>query len=117
MPPHTPTDGATVAATPSLDGTAYRLQELAGLLQEGWPDPNLIGRLAHALAPTGLATVAEVGVRLATWAGRAEDDYRDAVALFGALSVKVRESSTAYAGTVAAARDQIDRFLIDPDRA
>ncbi|WP_338697308.1 hypothetical protein V2W30_16370 [Streptomyces sp. Q6] len=97
-----PAAGTLIAKAESINGNANLLIEIAGLLQEGRPDAELT---TLARDPRAHEDVAAAVTRFATFAG---DQYLDAVALFAALSTKLR---TAGGDFVKIEDDTAQRFL------
>ena len=89
----------------SLDGSANILLELAGLLQAGRPEPHFASWVA---AP---AAHEEVANRTKDFAGFAQDQYQDVVALLTALSTKLKVASDQYVRVDAAAQQKMNSFL------
>ncbi|ROT32399.1 type VII secretion target [Micromonospora sp. HM5-17] len=89
----------------SLDGSANTLLELAGLLQAGRPEPSLASRVA---AP---AAHEEVASKTKAFAGFAQDQYQDVVALLTALSTKLKVAADRYVRVDTAAQQKLDSFL------
>jgi hypothetical protein len=79
-----PDAGSLIAKTDSINGNANLLIEIAGLLQEGRPDAELT---TMARDPRAHEDVAAQVLRFATFA---DDQYLDAVALFTALSTRLK---------------------------
>ncbi|MEV1020150.1 hypothetical protein [Streptomyces sp. NPDC050264] len=107
LPPEAGADGAPAAGTliakaTSINGNANLLIEIAGLLHEGRPDAELT---TLARDPRAHEDVAAQVTRFAAFAG---DQYLDAVALFAALSTKLR---TAGGDFVKIEDDTAQRFL------
>ncbi|MFE5208972.1 hypothetical protein [Streptomyces sp. NPDC056600] len=73
-----------VARTDSINGNANLLVEIAGLLYEGRPDAELT---TLARAPR---THEDVAHRLETFAWFADGEFLDTMALFAALSTRLR---------------------------
>ncbi|KOG43100.1 hypothetical protein AQJ84_02385 [Streptomyces resistomycificus] len=78
------------ASTESINGNANLLIEIAGFLQEGRPDAELT---TMAREPRAHGDVAE---QVARFAGFAGDQYLDAVALFAALSTRLRTTGSDF---------------------
>jgi len=89
----------------SLDGSANILLELAGLLQAGRPEPLFASWVA---AP---AAHEEVASKTKDFAGFAQDQYQDVVALLTALSTKLKVASDQYVRVDAAAQQKMNSFL------
>ncbi|MEV5613485.1 hypothetical protein [Streptomyces sp. NPDC052225] len=97
-----PAAGTLIAKAESINGSSNLLIEIAGLLQEGRPDAELT---TLARDPRAHEDVAAAVTRFATFAG---DQYLDAVALYTALSTKLR---TAGGDFVKIEDDTAQRFL------
>ncbi|MET9349675.1 hypothetical protein [Streptomyces termitum] len=97
-----PVAGSLVAATDSINGNANLLIEIAGLLHEGRPDAELT---TLAREPRAHGDVAAEVARFASFAG---DQYLDAVALFTALSTRLRAAGGTF---VEVDGDTARRFL------
>jgi hypothetical protein len=93
------------AQPPSLDGSANRLLELAGLLQAGRPEKTLTERLRPPRSPQPVAAA------LKDFTGFAYDQYEDAVALLAALSTKLSEASAGYVQADEATARAMDELL------
>lgn len=85
-----PAGGSLVAKAESINGNANLLIEIAGLLHEGRPDAELT---TTAREPR---TSEDVAKQVARFAGFADDQYRDAVALFAALSTRLRTTGSEF---------------------
>ncbi|MGW4194528.1 hypothetical protein [Streptomyces sp. NPDC005004] len=85
-----PTPGSLVAKTDSINGNANLLIEIAGFLQEGRPDAELTTMAREPRAPE------EVAKQVARFAQFADDQYLDAVALFAALSTRLRATGSNF---------------------
>lgn len=79
-----PATGSLVAKAQSINGNANLLIEIAGFLHEGRPDDELTTMARAPRAP------ADVCKQVARFAGFADDQYLDVVALFAALSTRLR---------------------------
>ncbi|WP_371642580.1 hypothetical protein [Streptomyces mirabilis] len=99
-----PVAGSLVAKTDSINGNANLLIEIAGFLQEGRPDAELT---TTAREPR---THEDVAKQVARFAGFADDQYLDAVALFAALSTRLRTVGSDF---VKIDDDTAQRFLDD----
>ncbi|GHA73321.1 hypothetical protein ACIQRS_02125 [Streptomyces termitum] len=97
-----PVAGSLVAATDSINGNANLLIEIAGLLHEGRPDAELT---TLAREPRAHGDAAAEVARFASFAG---DQYLDAVALFTALSTRLRAAGGTF---VEVDGDTARRFL------
>ncbi|NYI05768.1 hypothetical protein [Allostreptomyces psammosilenae] len=100
----------------SLNGNASVLLELAGLLQAGRPEPDLI---TMAATP---ASHADVGDKVRRFSDFACDQYQDAVALLLSLSTKLRATAAGHVQVdegVAGSMDALLRGRLVPpgDRA
>ncbi|MBQ0825576.1 hypothetical protein J5Y05_03490 [Streptomyces sp. RG38] len=91
-----------MANATSINGNANLLIEIAGFLHEGRPDAELT---TMARLPRAHEEVARQVARFATFA---DDQYLDAVALFAALSTRLR---TAGGGFVEVDGDTARHFL------
>ncbi|NEB81102.1 hypothetical protein G3I40_38730 [Streptomyces sp. SID14478] len=91
-----------MAKAESINGSSNLLIEIAGLLQEGRPDAELT---TLARDPRAHEDVAAQVTRFATFAG---DQYLDAVALYAALSTKLRTTGGDF---VKIEDDTAQRFL------
>ncbi|MFJ8821657.1 hypothetical protein ACIREE_07725 [Streptomyces sp. NPDC102467] len=100
--PGAPAAGTLIAETESINGNANLLIEIAGLLQEGRPDAELT---TLARDPRAHEDVAAQVIRFASFAG---DQYLDGVALFAALSTKLRTVGSDF---VKIEDDTAQRFL------
>ncbi|MBZ9645802.1 hypothetical protein [Streptomyces sp. PSKA30] len=96
--------GSLVAKAESINGNANMLIEIAGFLHEGRPDAELTTMAREPRTPE------EVAKEVARFAGFADDQYLDAVALFAALSTRLR---TAGSDFVKIDGDTAQRFLDD----
>ncbi|WP_416957482.1 hypothetical protein [Streptomyces sp. Agncl-13] len=85
-----PAAGSLVAKTDSINGNANLLIEIAGFLQEGRPDAELTTMAREPRAHQDVAT------QVARFAGFADDQYLDAVALFAALSTRLRTAGSDF---------------------
>ncbi|GEB52587.1 MULTISPECIES: hypothetical protein [Streptomyces] len=83
-------DGFSVKGT-SINGSSNLLIEIAGLLYEGRPDIDLC---TATRVPRTPASVADAVARFVSFA---KNQYEDTVALYAALSTKLRTAGTAYA--------------------
>jgi hypothetical protein len=99
-----PATASLVAKTDSINGNANLLIEIAGFLQEGRPDAELTTMAREPRAHE------DVAVQVARFAGFADDQYLDAVALFAALSTSLR---TAGSNFVNIDDDTAQHFLDD----
>jgi hypothetical protein len=99
-----PAAGSLVARTDSINGNANLLIEIAGFLHEGRPDAELT---TMARDPRAHEDVAKQVARFAQFA---DDQYLDAVALFAALSTRLRTSGSDF---VKVDDDTAQRFLDD----
>ncbi|WP_409473968.1 hypothetical protein [Streptomyces sp. HC307] len=97
-----PATGRLVAKTDSVNGNSNLLIEIAGFLHEGRPDAELS---TMARDPRAHEDVAKQVTRFARFA---DDQYVDAVALFAALSTRLR---TAGSDFVKVDGDTAQRFL------
>ncbi|MEU2296289.1 hypothetical protein ACWD4Z_25785 [Streptomyces antibioticus] len=79
-----PAGGSLVAKAESINGNANLLIEIAGFLHEGRPDAELTTMARSPRTPEDVAGL------VARFAGFADDQYLDAVALFAALSTRLR---------------------------
>ncbi|MFI1468894.1 hypothetical protein [Streptomyces wuyuanensis] len=79
-----PATGSLVAKAESINGNANLLIEIAGFLHEGRPDAELTTMAREPRTPE------DVAKQVARFAGFADDQYQDAVALFAALSTRLR---------------------------
>jgi hypothetical protein len=95
------------ALPPSLNEGANRLLELAGLLQAGRPEKSMTERLR---APR---STQEVDAAVRDFAGFANDQYEDAVALLAALSTKLSEASAGYVKADGEAARAMDDLLTE----
>jgi hypothetical protein len=96
--------GSLAAKADSINGNANLLIEIAGFLQEGRPDAELTTMAREPRAPEDVAKHVE------RFAHFADDQYLDTVALFAALSTRLR---TAGNGFVQVDGDTARRFLDD----
>ncbi|MEU6662249.1 hypothetical protein [Streptomyces sp. NPDC046821] len=101
--PTGPAPGKLIAKTESINGNSNLLIEIAGFLQEGRPDAELT---TMARDPRSHEDVASKVIRFASFAG---DQYLDAVALFAALSTKLR----AAGGTFTKIEDDTARHFLE----
>ncbi|WP_254402113.1 hypothetical protein [Streptomyces sp. AC555_RSS877] len=85
-----PATGSLVAKAESINGNANLLIEIAGFLHEGRPDAELT---TMAREPRASADVAK---QVARFAGFAGDQYLDVVALFAALSTRLRTTGSDF---------------------
>lgn len=88
--PGAPVSETLVAKADSINGNANLLIEIAGFLYEGRPDAELT---TMARAPRAHQDVAKQVDRFAKFA---DDQYLDAVALFAALSTRLRTAGTDF---------------------
>lgn len=79
-----PATGSLVAKAESINGNANLLIEIAGFLHKGRPDAELTTMAREPRTPE------DVAKQVAQFAGFADDQYQDAVALFAALSTRLR---------------------------
>lgn len=96
--------GSLVAKADSINGNANLLIEIAGFLQEGRPDAELTTNAREPRVPE------DVAKQVARFAQFADDQYLDAVALFAALSTRLR---TAGSDFVKVDGDTAQHFLDD----
>ncbi|MFF0852625.1 hypothetical protein ACFYVM_16440 [Streptomyces sp. NPDC003280] len=99
-----PASGSLMAKAESINGNANLLIEIAGFLHEGRPDAELT---SMARAPR---TPEDVAKQVARFAGFADDQYLDAVALFAPLSTRLRTTGSDF---VKIDDDTAQRFLDD----
>ncbi|MGW3309135.1 hypothetical protein ACWDG9_21415 [Streptomyces sp. NPDC001073] len=99
-----PAAASLVAKTGSINGNANLLIEIAGLLQEGRPDAELTTMAREPRAHE------DVAGQVARFAGFADDQYLDAVALFAALSTRLRTAGSTF---VKVDDDTAQHFLDD----
>ncbi|MER6558197.1 hypothetical protein ABT300_10630 [Streptomyces sp. NPDC001027] len=85
-----PTAGSLVAKAESINGNANLLIEIAGFLHEGRPDAELTTMARRPRTPE------DVAAQVARFAGFADDQYLDAVALFAALSTRLRTTGSGF---------------------
>ncbi|MFF5536353.1 hypothetical protein ACFY71_28375 [Streptomyces cinerochromogenes] len=85
-----PSAGSLVAKADSINGNANLLIEIAGFLHEGRPDAELT---TMAREPRAHEDVAKQVARFARFA---DDQYLDAVALFAALSTRLRTAGSDF---------------------
>ncbi|MEU1570913.1 hypothetical protein ABZ519_07040 [Streptomyces collinus] len=85
-----PVAGSLVAKAQSINGNANLLIEIAGFLQEGRPDAELTTMAREPRVP------ADVAKQVARFAGFADDQYLDSVALFAALSTRLRTAGSDF---------------------
>ncbi|MEU0894861.1 hypothetical protein [Streptomyces massasporeus] len=85
-----PATGSLVAKAQSINGNANLLIEIAGFLHEGRPDDELTTMAREPRAP------ADVAKQVARFAGFADDQYLDVVALFAALSTRLRTTGSGF---------------------
>ena len=95
--------GSLVAKADSINGNSNLLIEIAGFLQEGRPDAELT---TMARDPRAHEDVAAQVTRFATFA---DDQYLDAVALFAALSTRLK----AAGGTFVKIEDATAQHFLD----
>ncbi|HEY8984270.1 MAG TPA: hypothetical protein VIU15_32425 [Streptomyces sp.] len=98
-----PAAGSLVAKAESINGNSNLLIEIAGFLHEGRPDAELTTMARHPRTPE------EVATQVARFAGFADDQYQDAVALFAALSTRLR----AAGGDFVKVDDDTARHFLD----
>ncbi|WP_326773035.1 hypothetical protein [Streptomyces sp. NBC_01445] len=79
-----PDTGSLVAKTESINGNSNLLIEIAGFLQESRPDAELTTMARDPRAHE------DVAAQVARFSAFADDQYLDAVALFAALSTRLR---------------------------
>ncbi|MGQ5638277.1 hypothetical protein [Streptomyces sp. EWL5.16] len=96
--------GSLVAKADSINGNANLLIEMAGFLQEGRPDAELTTMAREPRAPEDVAKQVE------RFAHFADDQYLDTVALFAALSTRLRTAGDDF---VQVDGDTAQRFLDD----
>lgn len=89
----------------SINGNANILVELAGALGAGRPDEDLSRKGCQEALPD------DVPAEIRRFADFATDQYIDVVALFSALSTKLRNAGTDYQKADQSAVDRIARFL------
>ncbi|MET7285419.1 hypothetical protein [Streptomyces sp. NPDC005573] len=82
--------GSLVAKAESINGNANLLIEIAGFLHEGRPDAELTTLAREPRSPE------DVAKQVARFAGFADDQYLDAVALFAALSTRLRTTGSDF---------------------
>ncbi|MEV6615059.1 GTPase [Streptomyces sp. NPDC051051] len=85
-----PAAGSLVAKAESINGNANLLIEIAGFLHEGRPDAELTTMAREPRTPE------DVAKQVARFAGFADDQYLDAVALFAALSTRLRTTGSGF---------------------
>jgi hypothetical protein len=85
-----PDRGSLVADTSSINGNAHVLIEIAGLLHQGRPDGDLC---TLSRSPRAHPDVAR---RVDRFARFADDQYRDACALFTALSTRLKKAGSDF---------------------
>lgn len=85
-----PAARSLVAKADSINGNANLLIEIAGFLQEGRPDAELTTMAREPRAPE------DVAKQVARFAHFADDQYLDAVALFAALSTRLRTTGSDF---------------------
>ncbi|MFE6911861.1 hypothetical protein [Streptomyces erythrochromogenes] len=83
--------GTLVATASSINGNANLLIEIAALLHEGRPDGDAS---TMARAPRAHADVAAQTLR---FAGFADDQFKDTVALFAGLATRLKTAGTGFA--------------------
>lgn len=89
----------------SINGNSHLLAKLAGLLQEGRPDGDLA---TMARAPRAHP---EIGKEVTKFSTFANDQYRDLVALLGALAMRLKAVGEKYVAFDSGIRESLDRFL------
>ncbi|WP_329381006.1 hypothetical protein OG625_16355 [Streptomyces sp. NBC_01351] len=98
--------GSLLAGVSSINGNANLLIEIAALLHEGRPDGDAS---TMARAPRAHADVSAETLRFARFA---DDQFKDTIALFAALSTRLKTTGTSFAqvddGT---ARSFLDNLL------
>jgi hypothetical protein len=92
-------------APASLNGSASKLLELAGLLQAGHPELEMTARVKDPAAP------GELGAATRNFAEFAHDQYQDLVALLAALSTRLSAVEQHYTRAEGAAAQLMDDFL------
>lgn len=97
--------GMATIDPPSVNRSANILLELAGVFQAGRPEPALTGRAGRPHVHQ------DVEAKLREFTGFANDQYRDAVAMLAALSMRLRSTAAAYAATDQAERQTFDGFV------
>lgn len=97
-----PASESLVAKAQSINGNANLLIEIAGFLHEGRPDAELTTMAREPRTPE------EVAKQVARFAGFADDQYLDAIALFAALSTRLRTTGSNF---VKIDDDTAQRFL------
>ncbi|MFF3892854.1 hypothetical protein ACFYY3_06615 [Streptomyces sp. NPDC001812] len=85
-----PSSESLVAKAQSINGNANLLIEIAGFLHEGRPDAELTTMAREPRAPE------EVAKQVARFAGFADDQYLDAIALFAALSTRLKTTGSNF---------------------
>jgi hypothetical protein len=78
-------DGVLSAHPTSINNSSHQLIEIAGFLYEGRPDNDLCTMARQPRSP------AEVADRVGVFARFADNQYRDAISLFAALSTKLKK--------------------------
>ena len=92
---------------PSLDGTADTLTELAGALPAGRPEPEISGKVVVPVAHEDVARLTK------DFAGFAQDQFEDVVALLAALSSQTKSVAARYAATDEAIKRTFTSFIND----
>jgi hypothetical protein len=95
------------AETPSIDGSAHLLLEVASLLHAGRLDADA-GTMARSPR-----SHPEVGRKVEEFARFADDQYQDLVTLLTALSTRLRATGSAYVQVNGTVQADLDRILAD----
>ncbi|MFJ3226727.1 hypothetical protein ACIPJS_25770 [Streptomyces sp. NPDC086783] len=85
-----PAAGSLIAKAESINGNSNLLIEIAGFLHEGRPDAELTTMAREPRAPEDVAN------QVRRFAEFADDHYLDAVALFAALSTRLRTTGSDF---------------------
>ncbi len=91
----------------SIDGSSHILAELAGLLHEGRLDGDLA---TMARVPRSHPDVAREVLKFSAFA---DDQWRDLVALLGALAVKLKATGEEVVHIDNQIRDELEKFLAE----
>ncbi|MFE7413485.1 hypothetical protein [Streptomyces laurentii] len=103
-----PAAGSVLAGVESINGSANLLIEIAGFLQEGRPDAELTTLAREPRAHS------DVSAQVARFAGFAGDQYVHAIALFAALSTRLRAAGGTFVKVdTDTARSFLDTVLSD----
>ncbi len=100
--------GSLLAGAGSINGNANLLIEIAALLHEGRPDGDAS---TMARAPRAHADVSAQALRFARFA---DDQFKDAIALFAGLATRLKTTGTGFAHVDDdTARAFLDRLLTE----